>query len=574
MSARPTALVLALTLASCGSGASGSDGGAATPAPGQAGEAWFVESARERGLDFRHTNGHAEEFWTPEIMGGGGALFDMDADGDLDAYLVQSGSLQEGAPPALFENRLYANDGAGRFADVSSGSGTQDPRFGMGVACGDADGDGDTDLFVTNLGRNTLLRNEAPGRFSDQSEPAGLLAEGWNTSAAFLDYDKDGALDLFVVRYIDWSKGSELPCMDPLGRRDYCSPKSYRAPARSLLYHNLGPAADGTLRFEDVSEASGVSSGAATGLGVATGDLDGDGWLDVFVANDGMPNHLWRNLGPDPGGGTRFENVAMRLGAGVDAQGVPKAGMGVVAADLDGDLDLDVLVCNLRGESDSYYRNEGGFFTDRTPLLALGSVSKPFTRFGIALGDFDHDQNLDLYECNGRVERPRELAPGTPYSEPNLLLAGQSDGRFVELQPRGGTRELLVEISRAVAQGDVDGDGDLDLLVVNNNGPAHLLLNQVGPQGNWIRLRVLEKSGADALNAALELELGGRKLRRDVAAAFGYLASHDPRVHLGLGELAGVDAVVVRWVDGTRERFGPFPAGREHTLRRGQGTPP
>ena len=548
---------LALVLAACGHGAA--EGTTAAP--------WFEERARESGLAFDHASGHAEQYWMPEIVGGGGALFDMEDDGDLDAYLVQSGSLQPGAQPEQFQNTLFANDGSGRFRDVTAGSGTEDPRYGMGAACGDADGDGDTDLLATNLGRNSLLLNEGRGRFRDATEASGILEEGWNTSAGFLDTDRDGTLDLFVVRYVEWAKERETPCMNPLGQRDYCSPKSYKAPARSLLYHGLGAGV-----FANVSEPSGISSERGNGMGLATGDLDGDGWLDVYVANDGRPNHLWRN-GTD---GT-FANVAMRKGCGVDANGVPKAGMGIVFSDFDDDLDLDVLVSNLRGESDSYYRNDGGLFSDRTATAALAAPSKPFTRFGIAIGDFDQDGWLDLYECNGRVERPREaenLDPLDPYAEPNLLLAGASTGKFREVLPRGGTRALLVETSRAVAQGDVDGDGALDLLVVNRDGPAQLLLNRAPERGNWILLRVREKSGADALNAVLTLEIGARRVRRDVVTAFGYLASHDPRVHVGLGAARQVDGVLVRWVDGTSERFGPLAAGTEHELRRGRGTPP
>jgi hypothetical protein len=535
--------------------------------PGRApqGAPWFEECALARGLVFQHASGHREEHWMPEIVGGGGALLDADDDGDLDAYLAQSGSLYDDAP--ALADALFENDGAGRFTDVTAGSGAVDPRYGMGVACGDADGDGDTDLLVTNLGRNTLFLNSGGLSFADATDSSGLLEEGWNTSAAFLDHDRDGTLDLFVTRYVEWSKERETPCMNPLGQRDYCSPKSYKAPARSLLYHGLGAG-----RFEDVSEASGVAAERGNGLGVAAGDLDGDGWLDVFVANDGRPNHLFRN-----GGDGTFSNVAMKKGCGVDANGLPKAGMGILLADLDDDLDLDVLVCNLRGESDSYYRNDGGLFSDRTATAALAAPGKPFTRFGLAAGDFDQDGWLDLYEANGRVERPREaenLDPLDPYAEPNLLLRGASDGKFAEVLPRGGTRALLVETSRAVAQGDVDGDGALDLLVVNRDGPAQLLVNRVERRGNWILLRVRERSGADALNAVLTLELGGRRIRRDVLPSFGYLASHDPRVHVGLGAAQAVDAVLVRWVDGASERFGPLAAGREHVLRRGQGTPP
>ena len=526
------------------------------------GSPWFVEEARARGLDFAHESGHGESFWMPEIMGGGGALFDAEGDGDLDAYLVQSGSL---AAPS-FTSTLFTNTD-GRFARAESPSTADDAaRYGMGAACGAADGDGDTDLYVTCVGSNVLFLNEG-GRFRDAGAAAGAAGSGWSTSAAFFDLDKDGALDLFAARYLEWSKETELPCVDALGRPDYCSPKNYKTPARALLFHNQGQG-----RFADVSRASGVASATGTGLGVACGDVDQDGWPDVFVANDGMPNHLWRNLGATNQDGARFENVAMLAGCGTDADGLAKAGMGIALFDLDEDRDLDILVCNLMGESDSFFRNEGGYFSDRTAALGLGPLSKPFTRFGLALGDFDQDGELDLYEANGRVERPRMPVEGDAYAEPNLLLRGSGQGRLVPVAPAGGTTPVLVATSRAVAQGDVDGDGALDLLVVNRDGPAHLLMNRAPDRGGFVLLSVREKSGADALGATLEIQLGTRTLRRDVTAAYGYLASHDPRVHLGLGRAAQVDSVRVRWVDGETEAFGPLAAGQVHELRRGRGS--
>jgi hypothetical protein len=538
---------------------------------------WFREEAQARGLVFAHHSGHGADFWMPEIMGGGAALFDMDGDGDLDAYLVQGGSLAPLSDPATLANALFANDGHGNFRDVSAGSGAEDrhgaEHYGMGVACGDADGDGDTDLLLTNVGHDGLLANAGGGRFTDASVTAGFAHQGWSTSAAFFDYDRDGVLDVFITRYLEWSREGELVCMDPLGRPDYCSPKNYKTPARDVLLHG-----EGGGRFTDVSRTSGVWAEPGTGLGVATGDLDSDGLPDVFVANDGMPNHLWKNHGD----GT-FTNVAMLAGCGVDANGLPKAGMGILLADLDDDRDLDVLVCNLKGESDSYYRNEGGFFADRTAAVALAAVSKPYTRFGVVLADFDQDGWRDLYEANGRVERPTADFSGDPYAEPNACLRGLSDGRFEEMLPPGATPAPLLATSRALCQGDVDGDGAVDLLVVNRDGPAHLLMNRAEPRGHWLALRVLERSGADALGAELTLELGGRTLRRDVAAAYGYLSSHDPRVHLGLGAAERVERVEVRWPSAAKgdvevkveiELFGPFEADREHVLRRGAGRAP
>jgi len=541
--------LLALVLASCGGGE--------PSAPGAA--AWFEELAEERGLVFTHSTGHrAGEYWIPETITGGAALFDLEDDGDLDAYLVQGGRLHEGDPAP--GDALFENDGHGSFSDVTAASGTGDARYGMGVTAGDLDGDGDADLFVTNLGRNTWYANQGGGRFVDASEAGGFTQEGLSTGAALFDLDRDGALDLFVARYMDWSPALERIC----AQKDYCGPQAYKAPARDLLYANRGGG-----RFEDISKASGIGLEPGTGLGVAVGDLDGDGWLDVFVANDSMPNHLWRNRAD----GT-FENSAARAGCAVDANGVAKAGMGILTADFDADLDLDVLVCNLTGETDSFYRNEGRYFSDRTAVLGLAAPSKGFTRFGLAFGDFDHDGHADLYIANGRIQRAREGAGRAQedlYAEPNLLLRGGVDGRFAEVDPRGGTVPELVATSRAVAQGDLDGDGALDLLVVNRDGPAHLLLNRAAAPGRSVLVRVRERSGADALGARLELELGARRVRRDVAVAFGYHSSHDPRVHVGLGDAPRVEGVRVTWTDGTSERFGPLEPG-VHELRRGTGT--
>jgi hypothetical protein len=530
--------------------ASGPDGTAAAP--------WFEEVAAASGIDFAHDSGHRGTYLFPEIVAGGLALLDHDGDGDLDVYLVQSGSITGDGPG----NRLYRNDGDWTFTDVTETSGADDRGYGMGVATGDYDNDGDVDLYVTNCGPNTLLRNRGDGTFEDVTDASGAGDAAWGTGAAFLDYDRDGDLDIFITNYVHWALEREIVCRTPAGRLDYCSPNRY-APAPDVLLRNEG---DGT--FTDVSSEARMPTAFGNGLGVVCGDFDDDGWIDVFVANDQTMNQLWRNLGD----GT-FRDEAVIRGCAVDQHGQPKAGMGTTADDIDNDGDLDLLVVNLRTEADSFFRNEGTHFVDDTGLVGLGSASRPFTRFGMAWHDFDNDGWLDLYEVAGRVRGPQELEAQSddPYAEPNLLLRGRPDATFERHGTTDGTASTLVATSRGAAFGDVDGDGGVDIVIVNKDGPTHALRNTAPDRGNWIMFRVENGHGADAIGATVRLGVGARTLRREVRTAYSYCAANDPRVHVGLGTETRVTDVRVRWPDGTTESFGGFDAGRVVTLRRGAG---
>ena len=539
--------------------------------PPAGGAPWLVEIARESGLDFVHRSGHdGERFLIPESAAGGGALFDMDGDGWLDVYLVQSAELP-GHPPG---NRLYRNLGAGaddtlRFADVTEDSGAGDRGYGMGVATGDYDGDGDLDLYVTNVGPNVLLRNDGGGRFTDVTAAAGVGDPGHGASAAFFDAEGDGDLDLWVVNYLVWSEEIERDCRNKLGERDYCDPNEYDAPAPDVLYRN-----DGGV-FTDVSREAGLRQAFGNGLGVIVADFDGDRRSDVFVANDRTPDQLWIRLGVEDGT-VRFEDRALAAGCATDDEGLAKACMGVAATDVDDDGDRDLLVVNYSAESDSFFRNEGSYFADATAAVGLKTASRPFTRFGIGLADFDADGVLDLYEAAGRVSRQSPRHGDDPYAEPNLLFRGVrlSDGgvRFEEVEPRGGTAELLAATSRAAALGDVDNDGAVDVLVANRDGPAHLLRNAVPDRGHWIAFRLVGATGGDALGATLRLTAAGRRITRDVRTGGSYCAAGDPRVHVGLGAETVVREVAVEWpAGGPAELFGDFEADRFVTLRRGGG---
>lgn len=546
------ACLAALLLVACG-------GATENPPTVEAAEGtpWFEDVTAESGLDFVHTSGHDEVHYMPEIMAGGAALFDMDNDGDLDAYLVQSGYLIAQGPPSP-GNGLYRNLGDGRFEDISGESGdAAHTGYGMGVATGDVDGDGRVDLYITNVGADVLLRNLGDGRFEDITQQAGLGNTAWGAGAVFFDMDRDGDLDLFVSTYLRWSPALEIDCYSPNGWQVFCSPQSYNAPLPDVLYRNEG---DGT--FTDISYRSRVAERPGNGLGVISADFDGDGWPDLFVANDGMPDHLWMNLRD----GSMVEDGAF-VGCAVDQEGQPKAGMGVSVADFDDDGDPDLLVCNLRKESDSLYLNDGGLFSDVTAAYGLASISEPFTRFGMGWVDFDHDGRLDLYQANGRVTRhSTPLSPTDPHAEPNLLFRGV-DGGFSEVQPRGGTALPIIATSRAAAFGDLDNDGAVDILVANLDGPPHLLRNVVPQRGEWIMFSVLNAQGAPAIGARLSARIGERTVTREVRTASSYFAANDPRLHFGLATAVEVSDVKVRWPDGSEQDFGTHAAGQVVELR-------
>ncbi len=558
-----------------------------TPAAAPATPAALEESAAEVGLVFQHRNAAGGRFLLPEIMGSGAALFDADGDGDLDAYLVQGGPLNPGTAGArsaaadspardrLFRNEL-AETGELRFVDATEQSGIDATGYGMGVAAGDFDGDGHVDLYVTNLGPNQLWRNAGGGRFEDATAAARADDPRWSVPAAFFDYDADGALDLFVGNYVDFNLGSHTLCTFGSGEPDYCSPKTYRAePDR--LFRN-----DGNGRFEESTDRAGLAAEFGNGLGAVPADLDLDGRLDLYVANDGTANQMWMNLGDG-----RFENRAFFGGSAVNRRGEPEAGMGVDAGDLDGDGDEDLYVTHITGETSTLYVNEGdALFADAGVPAGLDAPSLPMTGFGAGWFDFDNDGDLDLLAVNGAVRRLDRARSGDRaaartaaateherrFGQPNQLFRNLGDGRFEDASALGGPVFAAYEVSRGAAFGDVDNDGDTDVLVTNNGGPARLLVNLVGQDNGWIGLRLVTAGGnRDALGSLVRVRLtDGRALARRVRAAMSYASSSDPRVLIGLGD-ATIEDIRVDWLAGAEESFGALPPGAYHELRQGEG---
>ncbi len=559
--------------AAAGSGSTG----AAEPSDAVTGAEFFVDRASEVGLDAVHLNGSDGHLFLAEIVGSGAALVDYDNDGDLDAYLIQGGSLSVellGAKDLLFKNQL-AETGSLSFVDVSDQAGDLADGYGMGIASGDIDNDGFVDLYITQFGSNQLLHNQGDGTFRDITELSGTDDPRWSVSATFWDYDQDGRLDLFVGNYVDFTLTASKQCFSATSEPDYCSPISYRSlPDR--LFRNLGTdGADGLPRFEDTTAKAGLLAEHGPALGAVSADFNGDSKPDLYVANDEAANLMWINLGQG-----RFENQALLAGTAFNLEGEAEASMGLVAGDYDGDGDEDLFMTHLQDETNTLYRNDGsGLFADSTLGSGLDLSSRRYTGFGTGWIDVDQDGRLDLLVVNGAVRMKAELQrAGDPFPlhEPNQLMRQLEDGRFEDVSARAGRVFELSEVSRGAAFGDIDNDGDTDVLVTNNSGPARLLINTVGQDGAWLGLR-LRWRGRDDFGARVAVSMGdGRTLWRRVATDGSYASAGDPRLRVGLGEpgKATVRGVEVHWSDGEKQKLSPdaWAVGAYRTVERGKST--
>jgi hypothetical protein len=542
----------------------------------------FSDRTKEAGIDFVHFNGMSGLHFYPEVMGSGVALFDYDNDGDLDIFLVQGamlGSIDVShavfQPQLPLRGRLYRNDSVHnadgtctlKFVDMTEESGIRAEGYGMGVAAADFNNDGWVDLYITNFGHNQMWRNNGDGTFTDVTKETGTDIAGWSTSASFVDYDRDGWLDLFVANYIDFRFTNQTKCFSPSGMVDYCSPLEY-SPLPNRLFRNRR---DGT--FEDVTMRSKIGTEYYGALGVTCADFNGDGWPDIFVANDARPNQLWVNQHD----GT-FKDEALVAGCALNRDGHPQSSMGVAAGDLQGNGYEDLVVANLAGQYAYLYANNGkGWFDDMSFASGLALATRRCTGFGLGMLDYDNDGWLDLFMACGAVTTIEEQArKGNPYplAQSNLLLHNNGKGRFEDVSSRAGSAFSRLEVGRSAAFGDIDNDGGIDIVVVNNSGSARLLMNNVGHRKPWIGFRmVADKNRRDMLGTRVAVfRRNASTLWRRVQTDGSYSSSSDPRILFGLGDAPEITKVQAHWVSGLVEEWTGLPLRKYTTLREGSGT--
>ena len=539
----------------------------------------FVEEARARGIDFVQFNGRSEEKFFVEVLGSGAIFFDADGDGDPDLYLLNQTAIVGKAPDPPPHSVFYVNDGTGHFIDATGRSGLGDAGYQLGVCGADIDNDGDIDLYVTRFdGANALYRNNGDLTFTDIAEQAGVAGiVATDSSCAFADVDGDGFVDLYVANYVDHTREHNIPCYRRLKAtgervREYCTPRHYN-PVRDILYRNRG---DGT--FEDITEASGISSALGRSLGVAFADVDNDGDQDLYVACDRTASLFYENLG-----GGKFREAASRSGVALSQDGVEEAGMGVAWGDYDNDGWLDLVKTNYEAEMNNLYRNLGGLrFAEMTGPLGTGEPSFKYLAWGTGFFDADNDGDLDLFVANGHLRKDLDLYENNKgglagYEQYNLMFE-QVDGKFISLGEAGGPALAIRKVSRGAAWADIDGDGDLDFIITNLHERPDLCVNVSPSPGHWLEVKCAgTKSNRSGIGARLTVEspqVPGRKLVREINSGQSYLSQSDLTAHFGLGSMTTVPRLTVRWPSGLVESFENLPADRIMMATEGRGIRP
>lgn len=523
------------------------------------------------GIVWMHENAMSANRYLPETLGPGCAFLDFDNDGWMDIYLVNSGPCDFWTPANPTRNALYRNNRDGTFTDVTVKAGVSGGTFGMGVAVGDYDNDGWPDMFVTSYGRCILYKNNRDGTFTDVTGKAGLATPGWTTSAVWFDYDNDGRLDLFVCSFVDYSSTHKLECGDnKLGRHYYCIPRAFKGTA-SFLFHNNG---DGT--FTEVSAGTDIAKSIGKGLGVVATDINNDGRMDLFVANDTVQNFLYLNRGRDKTGRWQFEETALQAEVAFSDNGQPRSGMGVDAADLNNDGLEDLFVANVDQEMYSVYQNTGNeSFRDVAQVDGVAQATRLMSGWGLKYFDYDNDGVIDLILANGHPDDMIEsYSQQVRYKEPLLLFHGAPDGKLVNVSATAGPVFGKLFTARGLAVGDYNNDGALDVLIANNGAPPVLLRNDAGPENNWLGLKLEGVTcNRDAIGTRLVWKTGGKTYRRLKNGGGSYLSSHDPREVLGIGSAAEVTELEIHWASPSTavERFTKLPVNRYLHIKEGKG---